>query len=158
MAINQPSTLPAKSTERLGEPGRLDALTLLVRDHRAVQQAFNDYQRFGDPDVIRHVIEELATHEQAEERAFWPRVRELLPNGEQLANACIMEEVEATQLAAELNAADPSWTRKLERLMTLVLNHAHREELEVFQPLRTSVPVDELMAWAEEIERARRSG
>lgn len=162
MAIHQPSTLPAKSTEPLGDPGRLDAITLLLHDHRAVQQAMNDFQRCRDleqrSEIIRDVIADVQEHERVEEQVFWPHVRQALPQGERLASARTIEEAQAQRLAEQvlrMEPTDPSWTQTVRRFMAAVLDHAGQEQLQVFQPLRAAVSVDELMAWGEEIERAR---
>ncbi|HLG73465.1 MAG TPA: hemerythrin domain-containing protein [Chloroflexota bacterium] len=164
MAIRQPSTLPSKSTERLGDPGQLDAITLLLRDHRAVQQALNDYLRCRDIDekaeILRDVIADLEEHERMEEAAFWPMIRRALPDGAKLADECMAEEAEAKGLIGEIRAMDrhdPAWLPKVQRLIAAVLDHAGREQLEVFQPLRSALPVDELMAWGKELDRVRRS-
>jgi hemerythrin superfamily protein len=163
MALNQPSTLPAKDTEKLGLPGQLDVVILLVRDHRAVQQALNDYQRAKDPErrqeLIRHVMAELKTHEAAEEKAFWPAIRRELPGGEKLAAARRQEEDEAKRTIAELeamNPREPAWDGKVQAFIGAVLNHASREEREVFLPARETLSVDRLMALGRDLEQAKK--
>src|SRR5689334_25422391 len=107
MAIREPSTLPAKATEKLGEPGDLDAIIYLIRDHRAVQQALNDYQRARAggrrAELMRHVMAELKEHEQAEETAFWPAICRELPGGAKLADARLAEEDGAKRAMAVLD-------------------------------------------------------
>ena len=163
MALNQPSTLPARGTEKLGEAGQLDVIILLVRDHRAVQQALNDYQRAKDPErrqeLIRHVMTELKAHEAAEERAFWPAIRRELPGGEKLANARQAEEDEAKREIAELqamNPREPAWDGKVQSFIGAVLTHASHEEREVFLPVRETLSVDRLMALGRELEQAKK--
>ena len=163
MALNQPSTLLAKDTEKLGQPGQLDVIILLVRDHRAVQQALNDYQRAKDAgrrhELIKHVMAELKVHEAAEERAFWPAIRRELPGGERLASARQAEEDEAKRTIAELEAMDPrerALDGKVQSFIGAVLNHASHEEREVFLPARETLSVDRLMALGRELEQAKK--
>lgn len=163
MAINQPSTLPAKSTEKLGEPGELDVIILLIRDHRAIQQALTDYQRCTEAgarvELIRRVMSELTTHEAAEEAAFWPVIRRELPGGEQLASARLAEEARAKSAITELERMRPEdagWESKVQHFIGDVLNHASHEEREVFVPVRETFSVDRLMEMGREIERAKK--
>ena len=162
MAINQPSTLSAKSTEKLGEPGALDAVILLVRDHRAVQQALNDFLRSKDRDerqqLLRHVMSELKKHEQVEEQAFWPVIRRELPGGEKLAAQREAEEQHAKQAMAEIERMRPEdagWDGKVQTFIGDVLTHASHEEREVFAAVRETFEVDRLMALGGDIERAK---
>jgi hypothetical protein len=93
-----------------------------------------------------------------EELAFWPHVRQALPNGGSLVSARVTEEVEAKQLAGEIMAMDPhdpTWAPKVKRLIAAVLDHAGSEQLHVFQPLRASVPVPDLIAWGRDLDQAR---
>jgi hemerythrin superfamily protein len=162
VAIQEPSTKPAKSFEREGQPPRLDAITLLVRDHRAVQQALNDHQRCRDAAerarLIRQVMLDLKRHEQAEELAFWPFVARELPDGDRLAAARQAEEGRAKRTMTELQAMSPGdrlWDDTVRTFISQVLTHASHEEREVFQKVRSSVHVERLMQLADEIEAAK---
>jgi hemerythrin superfamily protein len=164
VAIHEPSTLPAKSAEK-GQPGDLDVVMLLARDHRAVQQALNDYQRAKDPEqrvkLIRHVMSELKQHEAAEKQAWWPAVRREVPNGERLASEGIAEEERGKRVMAELEQTsqhDPAWDAKVQSFIADVLNHASREEREVLAPAREKLPVSRLLELGRDLERAKKRG
>jgi hemerythrin superfamily protein len=81
---------------------------------------------------------ELVRHEVAEEEIVYPEVRKALTNGDQLADARIKEQSEAEELLASMEKAgadDPQFPAQLEKLQQAVLEHAAKEETEVFQPL-----------------------
>lgn len=61
----------------------MDALELLTRDHREVDEAFDEFESRTDPErrtkIARQVIAELSTHAGIEEAVFYPTVKEALP-------------------------------------------------------------------------------
>lgn len=68
-----------------------DLIDVLTKDHRAVESAFQEYERGGMSDQARqglvdHIITELVRHSVAEEQYLYPTAREVLPDGDEVAD------------------------------------------------------------------------
>jgi hemerythrin superfamily protein len=139
MAVIQPSA-SKRST---------DALDLLTADHRTVEELFGRYEALlsgDDSPEKRHVVEtitrELTVHAELEESIFYPTVRQLLAEGEELVDESLQEHGQVKGLLAELEAMEPGSAGYDARVMNLigdVRHHVNEEEGEMFPKLRSAV-------------------
>jgi hypothetical protein len=121
-------------------------VTFLVKELEAVPSA----AKGGDlQDAARRVeIVELLTaraarHEDLEEQLFWPRVREWLPDGKDLADRARKQESEGAQLLRELRgtaATTPEFDDIVTRASKALRTHVAFED-GVFLAVREQVPL-----------------
>lgn len=69
---------------------------VIVADHRQVDRAFADLEDGGGSsrqrrELADHVIAELVRHSVAEEQYLYPAVRDILPDGDEVADKAIEE-------------------------------------------------------------------
>lgn len=147
------------------ESGGPDLISALLADHQAVKQLFGRFDavrasRAGvsQAELFCELTHELIRHEVAEEEVLYPEVRSVLPNGDQLAGARIAEQSEAEKTLKEMEKLDPSspdFSVKLTELRSDVLDHAEKEEHEVFTPLRSSLDPARLELLGSHYEKAK---
>jgi hemerythrin superfamily protein len=124
------------------QTNREDAVDFLLDQHRQVRELFGEIeQSSGRPRrrASQALVRLLAVHETAEEIAVWPTVMAQLPEGRGLAVARKREENRSKKLLSRFERIDPSsdsYDQKLAEVKALVLDHAEREEREVFPLLR----------------------
>ena len=119
-----------------------DVVTKLLKDHEQVKKLFARVEQAGPAQVanlFRDLTNELVRHEVAEETIVFPVARKVVPNGERVTNARLKEQAAAEELLKEMEretTADPHFSESLAKLQKAVLEHAHKEETLVFEPLR----------------------
>jgi iron-sulfur cluster repair protein YtfE (RIC family) len=118
-----------------------DVVSLMIQDHQAVKDTFAAFEstppesRAG---LFRTLTEQMVRHEIAEEVVVYPLLRKL-PGGDELADRRIAEEAAAEQQLAhmeKLDAATEEFMGAIHDLKTAVLDHAQKEENEVFPLLK----------------------
>lgn len=144
--------------------GRNDVTSVLVADHRAVDQVFGELESGNSPEERRaladHVIAELVRHSVAEEHYVYPAVRRSLPNGEQLADRELSEHAEAENTMKDLDGLDPTdprFDQLLGQLISAIREHVEHEESELFPKLREHIGQADLQALAEQVLKAKES-
>jgi hemerythrin superfamily protein len=92
-----------------------DAIALLVRDHRAVEELFQTFDLYDDTvavgvkrDVFRQIRRALSVHAAAEEQVVYPVVREQVPGGAELADEALADHQRVKETLAILDAMEPS--------------------------------------------------
>jgi hemerythrin superfamily protein len=119
-----------------------DVVSLLTQDHAAVKQRFAEFDNAlpeTRAELFWKLTDQLIRHEVAEEVVVYPVVRKE-PGGEGLADARIAEESAAERMLAHMEKLDPSteeFLGALRDLQAAVLDHAQKEEKEVFPLLVT---------------------
>ncbi|GAA4846635.1 hemerythrin domain-containing protein [Saccharopolyspora rosea] len=142
-----------------------DLVDVLVADHRQVDQAFTDYERGGMSDrqrrdLVDHIITELVRHSLAEEQYLYPAAREILPDGDEIADHEIAEHAEAERLMKELEGldpADPAFDRLTRELIDDIRHHVADEENDLFPRLRQLCDADQLRDLGAKIAMAKES-
>ncbi|TMD92643.1 MAG: hemerythrin domain-containing protein, partial [Chloroflexi bacterium] len=118
----------------------MDAIDLLTRDHRAVEELFGQF-RSGDDDARRSssesIVRELSIHAAIEEELFYPAVRKQIPDCDGLVNHGIDEHQEVKEILAALDgmidkAHTKAFADKMERLERSVSEHVEEEEGKLF--------------------------
>lgn len=144
---------------------RSDGITVLIEDHRAVEQVFQELESgSGSPehrrDLTDHVIAELVRHSVAEEHYLYPTTRKALSDGDQVADHELSEHTEAERIMNELDGLDPTDARfneLLGELINAVRHHVKDEEEDLFPRLREACSETELTELGEQIVRAKDS-
>jgi hemerythrin superfamily protein len=114
-----------------------DLISLLSQDHEAITERFSELGQ-ADP-VLRgqlfwELMDQLVRHEVAEEVVVYPALRHE-PGGDVIAQARLQEESEAEGMLARLEKLDPTteeFRGAIKDLESVVLDHAQKEEAEVF--------------------------
>jgi hemerythrin superfamily protein len=117
-----------------------DALGLLKRDHKLVDELFNEFDRAGqqqlDP-MARRICKLLRIHAQIEEEIFYPAARRVLTQGELIDHA-EREHAQAKQMIARiesLTSDDGIFKSVVAQLARTTREHVREEEAELFSQL-----------------------
>jgi hemerythrin superfamily protein len=131
-----------------------DGYEFLKREHRNVEEMFEQYRRQPDDALARRIAEALTLHTEAEEAALYPQLRKYVDGGDDLAADAEYEHATVKSQIARLYEAPPTDLAPLVRnIEQNVANHVRREEDEIFPAMRESgVDADGL---ARALERAQ---
>lgn len=139
-----------------------DALQLLSKDHQKVEDLFSRFSTSTDPqertEIVHEVIHELAVHGEVEELVFYPRLREAVPEGDDLAEESIHEHVEMKETLNALDsmtAGDEGFDERMGELVSEVRHHVQEEENEIFPKIRAAVSEEDLREMGERMQRAK---
>ncbi len=118
----------------------MDATKVLEQDHREVEQLFEQFQdATGDTEtkgeMVQKIVRELSIHAAIEEEVFYPEVKAVVPDGEGLVDHSLEEHQEVKELLADLDsmdAGDPGFHQKMEKVISDVKEHVQEEEGEMF--------------------------
>jgi hemerythrin superfamily protein len=131
-------------TNRRSDKG-VDALDLLKADHRAVEKLFEEYESARKPerkdDLAHKICMELTNHAELEETSFYPAVREVLPEDEDLLNEAEVEHSSLKWLIEQLeseNSESPLFDAKVTTLKEYVQHHVKEEEKQMFPKIKKS--------------------
>lgn len=131
----------------------MDAIELLVRDHREVEQLFKQFEKLTErahktkEKVVAKIVRELAIHSAIEEMLFYPAVRTAglkadTRAGQQAAET-ILESLEEHHIVKwtlseleKLSPEDERYDAKVKVLMESVRHHVEEEQDELFPKAR----------------------
>ena len=143
---------------------KADALELLVADHRGFEQQLDLLLRTDVADVdarqalSRQLTRGLVEHSVAEEQVLYPAMRELLPDGDALADDGIEEHQEVERLLTEIEKIDVAsqhfadmWAAIREDLT----HHIADEEKKDFPALRDRLDAERLAQMGESLAEAK---
>jgi hemerythrin superfamily protein len=141
---------------------RLDAIDMLLEDHRRMTRLLEDLDLEERPAemgrLCLEIVAGLVTHEAAEDEVVFPAFRAAAPTTEQDVLDRLDEHQEVNELLAEMVNLAPSGVGFLKRASALIYElqeHFAAEEEELFPRLRAVLGRQELLALAERIpERA----
>jgi hemerythrin superfamily protein len=151
----------------------MDAIALLQRDHKEVEQLFKQFEKLTDraqkskQKIVQKVIRELAIHSAIEEMLFYPAVRTAALKATQRtlkeAADSILESLEEHHIVkwtlSELEKMKPEDERfdaKVEVLMESVRHHVEEEQEELFPKVRRLFDADFLEELGERMEKAKK--
>src|SRR5205807_441542 len=143
----------------------MDAITLLKEDHRTVEGLFRRFERAANRqtrtagEVVARIVEELSRHAAIEEQAFYPAVREAMPDAEEDVLEALEEHHVVKWTLSELDGMDPTderFTAKVTVLTDLVRHHVEEEEGELFPEVRKAMKRKELEELAQALEAAKK--
>lgn len=133
----------------------MDAIKLLTDQHQDVDRAFKEFESLGSGDterkkeIARSVITDLSTHADAgiEEVAFYPTVKEALPDMAGEIDHDLEEHNEVKQLLSDLQGMDPAddeFDKKFTSLVEDVRHHVDDEEHNLFPRVAEVMTAEEL--------------
>ncbi len=139
-----------------------DVVDLLIAQHQEVKQLFAELgqQSAGREETFQRLVRLLAVHETAEEEVVYPALRSTGSYGERVAEARKSEEAEAKQALSDLEKLGvdgEGFDDQLHAFRIAVLDHASREESEVFPHLRKSLDAEKLRAMRSALELAEKT-
>jgi hemerythrin superfamily protein len=123
----------------------MDAITLLERDHREVEQLFETFAATEVEEERRStaetIIKELSIHSEIEKLHLYPALRERVPGGEGLADHSLEEHQQVEELLAKAEgeldkAGNKGFFDLMERVRRNVDEHVDEEETEIFPKLQ----------------------
>lgn len=143
----------------------MDALELLTRDHREVEDLFAQFHGGSDEErrsSAEGIIRELAIHAAIEEELFYPAVRKQMPACEGLVEHGIDEHQEVKEILAALDGMiDKTHTKafadKLQRLERSVTEHVEEEETKLFPSVRDGFTKTALNELGTAMNRAKKA-
>lgn len=140
----------------------MDALDVLMHDHRMVEQLFRDYEAAASDRQRRGVVEllvrELSKHAALEEMLLYPLARKVLPDGDREIDEHLSEHmgVKQTLLALDrLGEGDQRTGELVAELRREVSEHIQEEEGTLMPRLRQAVSQQELDRLGELIGQAK---
>lgn len=125
-----------------------DILDLIQEEHVRIRRLFaevNEATAEERPELFRHLVAVLASHEAAEEAVIHPTLRDDVPDGAAEAGSLLSEESAAEQLLAdieELDASSTDFVSRFQQLERSVLTHANHEEAEEHPRIREHVDLE----------------
>ncbi len=142
---------------------RADAIELLMRDHREVEQLFHQYEAAGQDDGVstyaaEKIVTELSIHAAVEEQILYPLLRRADPNQSGLIDHSLEEHQEVKTLLDKVDgkpANDPDVRQVFGQIKSAVEEHVSEEEGKLFPALRDHVKQDELMQLGEMMDKAK---
>jgi hemerythrin superfamily protein len=147
-------------------PGAQDDLvSVITRDHRAVELIFAELQLGkGTPqhrrDLADHMTTELVRHSVAEEMYLYPAARRSFPDGDQVADHEIAGHAEVERLLKELegvDATDPRFDDLVGKVIAEVRHHVREEEEDLLPRLQDACSTEELQELGRMVVRAKDS-
>ncbi|WP_433243944.1 hemerythrin domain-containing protein [Actinomadura nitritigenes] len=152
-----------------------DVFTVLANDHAEVKRMLTELEA-GSADaseasvqgeegrrrraaMVERLIIEESKHEAVEEEYFWPAVRELVEDGDRLADHAVEQERSAKEALDELmrlEAGDRRFEELLANLITDGRAHIAYEETTVWPALRRVIGDERAERLGERLERAKR--
>ena len=151
-----------------------DVFEVLSGDHAVLKRMLNALQSSPDnstgapPAVVaarKAVAEQLvidfSAHEAAEERYFWPAVRERLPDGSDLSDHAIEQEAVEKQMLNELGklgGPEHEFDALIDTFIPACRAHIEFEETRVWPGLRGRLSSDESQELGRKITKAREHG
>ncbi len=152
--------------------GSGDVVSVLVHDHREVEEMFQTLERMGTAasgvhsgtleerkKVVDQVTIELVRHAVAEEQHVYPVYRRILPDGDRFIEHELSEHSDAEKTMDELDkmsADDAQFEEKLQHLMQVIRQHIAEEESELFPKLRQSLSAEELEDLGNKVTTAKK--
>ena len=119
----------------------IDAIAMLVADHKKVQKAFKDFEKLKETGkrrekaaIVQQTCADLTVHTKVEEEIFYPAVRKAIKDGAVMDEATV-EHAGAKNLIAELESMQPGdhlYDAKFTVLGENVNHHIKEEQNEMF--------------------------
>jgi hemerythrin superfamily protein len=141
----------------------MDALQILVKDHREVDQLFEQIEKTDNREtenreqLFQRLRRELELHTAVEEKIFYPEMKQL-EGTKQLVGEALAEHGEVKQMLQEigkLSADDDQWSEMLNELKMAVQDHVREEEDQMFPAARGALDEDRLNELGRQIQQMK---
>lgn len=136
----------------------------IISDHREVENVFQELEsEEGSPDhrrdLVDHVTSELVRHSVAEEQYMYPAAREVLDDGDEIADHEIEEHSDVEKLLKDLENVDPSdstFNGLITKVIANVRHHVEEEEQDLLPRLQAACSENQLQDLGEKVEKAKK--
>lgn len=140
-----------------------DIITELTKDHDEVRAIFAQLRQGPAPqrreELVRDMTVELVKHSVAEEAHLYPLIRDVFPEGDQLADHEIEEHAEvekALKSREKMDPSDPQYMPTVHTVIDDVTHHAQEEEDDVFPRLRQTCSAEQLRELGDKIRATKK--
>ncbi len=134
----------------------MNAVDLLIRQHREVESLFARYEKAEDDverqEIFEELADKLAIHTTIEEKRFYPASKR--GDTQELLQRSVEEHLTMKKIIAELlelEAGDEEFDTKIVELRNAVQDHVQEEENELFPEVRTQLGTRKLEAMGKEM-------
>jgi hemerythrin superfamily protein len=136
----------------------MDAIEMLKKQHREVENLFKRYEEKGEKatkgkqEVFESIADALAMHAAIEEKHFYPAVK--AKRTEDILLEALEEHLGIKRVIADLlklDASDETFDAKVKVLKEQVEHHVGEEEDDLFPKVKKILDRDELIAVAEQM-------
>ena len=124
---------------------KMDAIAMLIADHKKVQKAFKDFEKLKEgnnkrakSDIVRQTCADLTVHATVEEEIFYPAARKAIKDADLMDEATV-EHAGAKDLIAQLESMQPGddlYDAKFTVLGESIDHHGKEEQNEMFPKVR----------------------
>ncbi|MGH8972625.1 MAG: hemerythrin domain-containing protein [Acidimicrobiia bacterium] len=146
----------------------MDAITLLKKDHRTVEDLFKRFEKFSDrakkgkQDVVERIVKELSIHAAIEEAVLYPSIRAAVDDKK--LDELVLESLEEHHIVkwtlSELDGMSPDNERfdaKVTVLMEIVRHHVEEEEQELFPKMAKAFGKERLAELGDALAEAKKA-
>lgn len=146
----------------------MDALTFLRQDHKSVLGMLEVLEDAPSGDgatssglstMVTNLVIAESQHEAIEEQFFWPAVRDLLEDGDALADKAIGQEQEGKKLLQRLEdgaPGEPDYQQALKEFVHAAREHIAFEQEVVWPAFEAAIPREDLVKMGEKLEAAKK--
>ena len=135
----------------------MDAIDLLEKQHRSVEELFDRFGETEDPkerlQLFERIADALAVHAEIEEQVFYPATKGSRTESD--LREAVEEHLQMKRLIAdllELSPEDPQFEAKMTVLEEEVSHHVEEEEAELFEKARRMLDSEDLDQIADEMQ------
>lgn len=142
----------------------MNVLDMLKTDHQTVNKLFSDIlltasnEKEKRRELLGQLREELIRHSHAEEKVFYPPLREKQPSHD-LIEEGLHEHHSIEERLSHINAIpldSDDWVDQVQSLKDCVEHHVREEEGEIFPKARQLLGDQELESMSQRMEEAKR--
>lgn len=139
----------------------MDAIELLLSDHRKVDSLFQQFEKGGNSEEFTQLFtqlkNDLTVHTQIEEEIFYPAARNN-PDTADLVAEAYQEQAEVKQLLSQVEGLDNTsteWGQRMTEIMRDVQAHVQMEETEMFPRMREHFQADQLQQLGQQLQQRK---
>jgi hemerythrin-like domain-containing protein len=157
--------MPARARKRATSSRRVNAISLLMQDHKKVKrllkQLDNTTERAADrrESLFEQIQNELKIHTQLEEEIFYPAYKAAAKESdEHLYYEAVEEHHLVDVVLPEMESSDvesEEFSAKAKVLLDLVDHHVEEEEKQMFPKARKAMGAEELRELAKQIQERK---